>query len=251
MANIVCSGCKAEIPETAEFCAECGYIVKSPPLTECPECSAMVVFTSDACPECGFPRELLGTESESPATALDNEIEPAVITLEIKPQQESFQQAVDTPVTVLPDAAASFNAETSNAGVAEISALLNTQIESLNNLLTIITSVTGNYEKANSELINRLKEQNLLTLSGMQELLSKFNAEFNNDSRMIKETSKASSEEIRTVAEQAKEQIQKFASKISYKAGNTIDYTFFICAAMLLFSMINLFVTAYIVRLIK
>lgn len=251
MATIVCAGCKAEIPETAEFCAECGYIVKSRAPEKCPECSSMVVFTSDACPECGFPRELLGETPEPAGNSDENENEPVATTEELQQEYETCQPATETPVTGSSGNVTSDDVEISNAKIAEISELLHAQIESLNNLFTIISSVTGNYEKANTELINKLKEQNLLTLSGMQEVLSKFTAEFSKDSKILEQANATSTEEVKSIAAQAKDQLLKFASKISYKAGNTIDYTFYICGAMLIFTLVNLFVTAYIVRLIK
>jgi hypothetical protein len=211
----------------------------------------MVVFSSDACPECGFPRELLN-ENIEPSTADGDSVTSSVPTEDDRqPSTDAPQPSNSLSPADPPEMADNSTTEVSNTGIDQINKSLTTQIDTLNNIVANMSAIAEHSEKTHADLIIKQKEQNLMTLSGMQEILTNFNNEFKAETKIIREANSSATTEINSITNQAKEQIQKYAAKISYKSGNIIDYTFFICLAALIFSLINLFITVYVVRLIK
>lgn len=251
MANIICNMCKMEIPDSVEICPDCGSSIA--PITEikCPECSNLVNFSEEACPECGFPRELLKEPSETALKTPELETPVIVNTEELNTSQESEQIFSATPsVNEIENTNKSID-EVMGADVNQMNSALKAQVDALNVIVDGISSMSENSRNTVEELTNKLKEQNLMTLSGFQEILSTFKSELKAELNVIKEANSAAATEITNTTSSAKDRIKEFASKISIKSGNIIDYTLYISIAALLFSMINLFIAAYIVRLIK
>jgi RNA polymerase subunit RPABC4/transcription elongation factor Spt4 len=220
--STICINCNNEIPDDSASCPECGSPAEPQDSISCPECSKLVVFSADACPECGFPRELLTAGLESvPFDTSDGQSHPEIKDAAESPVGDSEPHPSD------------------NEG------------QRLDSMVATIATLMQASEKAHEELINKMKEQNLMAVSGIQELLSTFSNEMKAESEKMNAAHVSASAEITAMTKQAKEQIQQVASKISLKSGNIADYTLYICAAVLMFSLINLFVTAYIVRMIK
>lgn len=248
MGNIVCTVCKADIPDRSLICPECGSSIANITVTRCPECLNPIALHEEICSECGFNLAMTSEATESSDASAEISLIENTDEGYIADNAEQQMAGITSAINVEPLGA---GITASSAATEQIHLDLQTQIESLNNIVQGINEISVNSGKSFEDMLNKLKEQNLMALSGFQEIISNFRNEMKIEINSIKEATAATAKEINMTADKTKEQMKEIAAKSTIKAGNVIDYTLYISIAALLFSMVNLFITAYILRLIK
>ena len=98
-------------------------------------------------------------------------------------------------------------------------------------------------------MINKMMEQNLMTTSSMQELVTSFSGELRNATLGIQEAQKTALAEMNGVAQQVKAAAAMKVEAIGNSEGS--PYVLYICAIIAVFTILNFFVTAYVFRLVK
>ena len=67
----------------------------------------------------------------------------------------------------------------------------------------------------------------------------------------IKEAQKSAAAEITSLTQQAKADIAKDADKIANGTSDKVDYIFYFCLVMLVFTSLNIMITAYAIKIMK
>ena len=270
MTTSVCVECTSEIPADSEFCPECGFPAE-PGKSCCPECLNPVLLSLDACPECGFPLDELrqthasasdGPEGSPEATALSAQ---ALDNREFAIQTNQFSADVDLTNHVLQAQIASLNDLTEMIGklvdnsnqtsinelVSSLSNFVNsaesTNNDMLSDLITNIGRFVDSSEKIKEDMLSSMKEQNLITISSMQEVVNTFSSEVKAAATGMKDVQKSALAEMNGVAQQVKAAAQQKSSG----GGSDNSYVLYICGILLFFTMMNFLVTAYVVKLVK
>lgn len=274
MTTTLCIECHCEIPADSELCPECGFPAR-PGLVNCPECLHPVLLALDACPECGFP---LSEVREAQATAASLQGGPSVD----RPDAPAFSRSIpvasgsvpgptDAPHSVsdqvLRSQIESLNLLTAaiggmmeNSNSAAINELVvsirnfvntseNTNNDMLSDLITNIARFVENSEKIKDDMLNGMKEQSLLTTSAVQEIVTSFSNELRTAATGMQEAQQATLAEMNGVSQQIKTAALTQAEEAGGSEGS--PYLLYICAVLIVFSILNFFVTAYVVRLVK
>lgn len=272
MSTTVCVECTSEVPADADFCPECGFLAHSDH-TSCPECLNPVLLALDACPECGFPLDELRQEraaAQQAAAKAGDSGSPAKAAAggraaSVGPGPGRGGQGADAAEgvanEVLQAQIESFNELTvvigkmvDNSSGAAINELMvnirnflnsaeNTNNDMLSDLITNIGRFVEGSEKIKDDMLNSMKEQNLIALSSMQEIVTSFSKEAKTAAAGLQEAQKAAIAEMNGVSQQLK-------AKAAREAGGP-PYILYLCAVLTIFSILNFFVTAYVVRLVK
>lgn len=271
MTTTVCVECNSEIPAACVLCPECGFPAETGKVS-CPECLNPVLLSLDACPECGFPLEELrhshAAAVEKPAeTAIDDQAaatpsdpgeKRVVKTLDAG--QDLTNQVLQAQIESFNELSAVIGKMIDNSSSGAISELVvsirkfvnsaeNTNNDMLCDLITNIGRFVEGSEKIKDDMVNSMKEQNLITASTMQEIVTSFSSEVKNAAAGMQEAQKAALAEMNGVAQQVKAAALVKADSGGNSAGSS--YVLYICAILTVFTMLNLFVTVYVLRLVK
>jgi soluble cytochrome b562 len=266
MTTNVCIECNSEIPAASELCPQCGHPAE-------PGQAATVTSPEPAAPEISIaaasPAE---TAEDAPASAPVQAAQPVAATAAEAPAAPKKKatsektQAGDTGVDqLMRDQMEAFNKlaaavdgmiEDNNNGnikalVASISNFVNsaenTNNDMLSDLITNIGRFVDSSERIKDEMLSGIKEQNLTAISSIQETAGSFSAELKAAATEIKEAQKGSVAEMNGILQQVKATV----SKRSAGGGSDNPYVFYICVIMLFFTVINFFVAAYVLKLVK
>jgi soluble cytochrome b562 len=270
MTTNVCIECNSEIPAASELCPQCGHPAE-------PGQAATVTSPEPAAPEISIaaasPAETAEDAETAPAPAPVQAAQPAAAPAAEAPAAARKKKASpektkagDTGVDqLLRDQMEAFNKlaaavdgmiEENNDGnikalVASIANFVNsaenTNNDMLSDLITNIGRFVDSSERIKDEMLNGIKEQNLTAISSMQEMAGSFSAELKAAATEIKEAQKGSVAEMNGIVQQVKAAV----SKRSAGGGSDNPYVFYICVIMLFFTVINFFVAAYVLRLVK
>lgn len=276
MSNVICVECNSEVPAGSELCPECGFpLEKSPDAVPCPECGNMVLFTEGVCPECGLPRELLDAPPEE--LAAEEEIEetqdpleeqaaepapmPAVVVRRIETDGDLTDEVLKVQIEAFNEfslAIARLVEQGGTGALKEMTARMASESaaaknELLSDLINSIGKFVESSENIKNETLATLKEQNELTLNGMQEIVAKFGGEVQSATQGIKEAEKSAVAELNNLAQQVKASavIAKEGAEAAGKGGGMGEYVLYICLVLVLFSSLNIIFTAYVVKLLR
>jgi hypothetical protein len=119
----------------------------------------------------------------------------------------------------------------------------------LSDLITNIGRFVESSEKIKDDMVNTLKEQNLSTTSAMQEIVNSFSSEVRAAAVGIQQAQKTALDEMNGVAKQVKTAALISSENSGVSEGS--PYVLYICAILTVFTILNFFVTAYVVRLVK
>jgi hypothetical protein len=268
MTTTVCVECNSEIPSDSEFCPECGFPAE-PGKASCPECLNPVLLSLDACPECGFPLDELrqthasaaaeaavpGDES-APAGPVGANREAAVATA-FAPDGDLTNQVLQAQIASLNDLTEMIGKlvdNNNNSAINELVASIGTFVNSaentnndmLSDLITNIGRFIDSSEKIKDDMLSSMKEQNLITISSMQEVVNTFSSEVKLAAAGMKDAQKSALAEMNGVVQQV-----KTAAVKKSEGGSDNSYVLYICGILLFFTMMNFLVTAYVVKLVK
>ena len=254
MTTTVCAECTSEIYGDSEFCPECGFPAK-PGYVSCPECQNPVLLSLDACPECGLPLEELrqshdsqvqnGT-ARSESAGASNEThavrQPRATTGgDLDGDEEYTNQVLQAQIEALGDLTAIIGKMIDNDGKGGQGG----SNDMLSDLITNIGMFVESSEKIKDDMLNSMKEQNLITISAMKEIAGSFTGEV----KSAAEAQKVAAAEMNALAQQVKAAVTKKQDEPAAKADNS--YLLYVGVLMLFFTMMNFLVTAYVVKLVK
>ena len=276
MTTTVCVECSSEIPAASELCPECGFPAKAD-LVNCPECQNPTPLSLDACPECGYPLEELrlsrppAAVEPAPAPELPAAAKPTAASPEELPGkvstaaaatvgQDLSNQVLQAQIESLHELTCAIDKlveSNSSSAINELVSSLrnfvnsaeNTNNDMLSDLITNIGRFVESSEKIKDDMLNSMKEQSLLTASTMQEIVTSFSGELRSAATGIQDAQQATLAEMNGVAQQIKTAALVQAEGIGKTEGS--PYLLYICAIFAVFSILNFFITAWVVRLVK
>lgn len=270
MTITVCIECNSEIPAACVLCPECGFPAHSSEAS-CPECLNPVLLSLDACPECGFPLEELRNAHAAEAAAQPPAKDQAVAAQGARAKKLVFVAAADgdpdlatqvlqAQIESLDELTAVIGQMAENSSSAAINELVvsirkfvnsaeNTNNDMLSDLITNIGRFVESSEKIKDDMIDSMKEQSLFTTSAMQEIVTSFSGEVRTAAAGMQEAQKAALAEMNGVAQQVKAAAAQKAQ--SGGESGASPYVVYVAAILMVFTVLNFFVTAYVFRLVK
>lgn len=173
-----------------------------------------------------------------------------VVTRVLRAQMESF----DEMTVVLGKLAESSDKGAIDALVASIRQFVdtaeNTNNDMLSDLITNIGRFVDGSEKIKDDMLAGMTQQNLLTTGAMQEIVTSFSDEVKSAAAGMQEAKRA----IQEAQEATLAELHLVGSLVKESAGraaNGSPYILYICAILAFFTILNFFVTAYVVRLVR
>lgn len=291
MQNIVCLECSAEIPDNSECCPECGFPSDSMSIQECPACKNSADFSANRCAACGFSPEdqepdgdigadnagmdegdLIGGQAEgllnsnSARTQDQPEDSQAVADASATAQEATLQDTGEQNM---------LNSDPVVSAIRQYIAEAKADI--INNPVKAFYLILTELDKSNKEIQKTVAQQNGITVAEFRESaqntikeLSRLTAEQNEEVlNKSKEMTLTIVSEITAAATKLKESSSAATAELSGSikqiatkpTGGTVegpveqndktDYILYICCAMLAFTIFNLFITVYAVKLLK
>jgi len=249
MSTTVCVECNSEVPAASELCPECGFPVR-PGTTSCPECLHPVLVSLDACPECGFPMEELriaqdaayvprqhaGTAPAGHGGDVSNQV--------LQAQMESFN-ALAAVIAKMVDNGGSDSTRELVASLRQfVDSAENSNNEMLSDLITDIGRFVDSSEKIKDDMVNAMKEQNLVAVNSMQEIVNSFATEVRSAAG-LQDAQRGAIAELNDAVRQAQ------SAPASAGSSKGSPYLVYLCAVMAVFTILNFFFTAYVIRLVK
>lgn len=268
MTTSVCAECAAEIPAASQLCPECGFPARGG-TTSCPECLNPVQLSGDACPECGFPleelRSVAGTVKDGGAAASPvggGAVPFSAVTLPEAAEaggevtNQVLRAQIDS-LNLLTAAIGTLMANSSQGTMKELMASISSFVESaennnqemLSDLITDIGKFVESSEKIKEDMVASMREQNLITASSLQEIVTSFSHELRGATSALQEAQKSSAAELNALLQQVRAAASDKGEAAGGREGS--PYLLYICAAIAVFTILNFFVTAYVVRLVK
>jgi len=258
MSEAKCEKCFIDLPQGVEFCPECGYPTPHLQPVTCPECQNLVVFSLDACPVCGLSYDDLGKRLAAEASvALHSAESIDIVSSEIGPGEVSDvtpaegltdeasvtteMRAADEPV--LHEMLAN---EITNAGM--LSTILD-RIAAMQNEIALTTAHTV-MEKlvASGHANGRSADSNEeMAVTKIQEIVSGLSGEISSAVSEIKEANSVAVKELAAAAKQSATANPESAKPPAEQN----QLLLYLCLVLVVFSILNLFITAYVVRLIN
>ncbi len=266
MTTTACVECNSELSADAGFCPECGFPAEAD-TANCPECLHLVDINLQACPECGCPlEELRLAHGIAPAGAASSRAlgtaERRGKIIDAVPAGDDFASQVlhaqVESLNELTDAIGQLIENSNSTAIKELVASLgnfvnsaeNTNNDMLSDLITNIGKFVESSEKIKDDMVNSMREQNLIATSAMQEIVTSFSEQLKTASAGIQEAQKATLAEMSGVVQQVKAAASIRAEE-SAGGSDGSPYVLYLCVVMVIFTIVNFCVTAYVVRLVK
>jgi hypothetical protein len=250
MTTIICEECKAEVPEASEYCPECGFPFENRQSMTCPVCLKQVVFVADSCSECGYTlvREESDVTAVSDSVSLEESdaVEGAVA--QVSPREEAVSPTQDVPPVAADDGAT----ETAGEPAEQELRITAADHDKFGEYVREVDRQLSALAEAMKETLGESEGRQRNALLNIQEAITALSRELDYTATAMKEANSATVAEISAAIKQAAvTAAPPKAQEPPAKSGEMVDYVFYACIAMLFFTILNLFVTVYAVRLIK
>lgn len=271
---VICSGCSAEVSAENEFCTECGFPMTTLEPVICPDCGTKVVFSSDACPVCGLPLEKLadrlsaldwdgdkrdaGTSAEgsdelerAPAVGKEGAAVDAVELAGAGTEEDQEHAAAwDTELT------APMTTELEPEEIAALTAAIPQMVDEPAPLAITSGGESDNQALCFDELraeVARIHGQLVALQETMvsTELLQAVAAELSSATARVEAGQKSLPNDLAAQIAKAKSSDAVAVETPPSKPGEIVDYLFYLVLAILLFTVINTLIAAYLVRMVR
>lgn len=261
MTTTVCAECNSEIPDDNDLCPECGF-----PLVELPGGSTVSALEPAATPElatlleaaAALPPEPVAEEAAATPPAQSGYQQEMIVLKRINAGEDLTNQVLQAQIESLNSLNSAVGQLIDNSNATAINQLVvslgnfvnsaeNTNNDMLSDLITNIGRFVDSSEKIKDDMLNGLKEQNLTTISSMQEVVTSFSGEVSAAADGMKEAQKNAVAEMNGIAQQVQAAMSKKPPRISSEN----SYVLYMCAILLFFTLSNFLVAVYLVRLVK
>jgi RNA polymerase subunit RPABC4/transcription elongation factor Spt4 len=278
MSSTVCVECNALLATDTEFCPECGFPVNSLAPVTCPGCNNLVVFSAEGCPVCG--------EAIPPAVPGLSPEETTMQQVPVTPPEEPFASdpPVPAPVAELVPASADIAKEgdrevvvmvASEAGgleavavtvsdpdVVESGGLDRSQAEQDAISVEDVSSgpVDGNgmvlaalqeLQEAHRTLKQDMLDNQQQLFAMMHELESTVLTGMQGAMTTLADAQKTALKEIASAVKPGQSSDTPAQSEPPKGAGDTAEYLFYLALGILVFTILNTLIAAYLVRVVR
>lgn len=211
MSSMVCPECQSEIPSGSEYCPECGYPFESASPPKCPICGTDMPDDAGECPHC------VQTISQAPATT------PEV----------SESSPVLPPPQIESGAAVAVSTDSSDDGVSKLAA----KIDLINDRLLGFESILARLSTDLQEIKHQsTPQENALTVADINKGTESCLKPVTEKLGILPELAK----KISAISPTSEEPPSMF---VKWQ-----DYILIAILIILVFLILNIFITAYIVR---